>query len=351
MRSRMSHQHSGYWNLAPVALRSSARLWPRSCATSSSVAVHLRNIASEIHKIHRRGTVESCNKKQHQSNHQRIPNRSTLKMRNVGQSPVMTKWPVLILRTCYNFNCLARGASRFWRLLGRDGNGGTWPHYGNCQASKTCQVTLILCDTMPYHARPSAHLRRLGLPGHAHGLHRCGCHKEPTDGIWEAPGIRRINAVSVWHKRRKWVWAHYAHFARRHYDGSSTSCGGHGQDIHSYPVLFHALPLSRLMFGKMIEAPSPFQVPDINPQKHNNHGANSNWTEQHRTTSNNLTISYNSFTAHSRSFVECRCALAANYSQIISLVGGTARSKKYHFWIRFKLSKKKQSYKLATGVK
>jgi hypothetical protein len=52
--------------------------------------------------------------------------------------------------------------------------------------------------------------------------------------------------------------------------------GGHGQDIHSYPVLFHALPLSRLMFGKMIEAPSPFQVPDINPQKHNNHGANSN---------------------------------------------------------------------------
>ena len=149
-----SHQHSGYWNLAPVDLRSSARLWPRSCATSSSVAVHLRNIASEIHKIHRRGTVRVMQQKAASKYHQRIPNRSTLKMPNVGQSPVMTKWPVLILRTCYNFNCLARGASRFWRLLGRDGNGGTWPHYGNCQTSKTCQVTLILCDTMPYHATP-----------------------------------------------------------------------------------------------------------------------------------------------------------------------------------------------------
>ena len=68
-----------------------------------------------------------------------------------------------------------------------------------------------------------------------------------------------------------------------------------------------------------------------------------NWTEQHRTTSNNLTISYNSFTAHSRSFVECRCALAANYSQIISLVGGTARIKEISFLNQVQTKQKKKT--------
>ena len=73
-----------------------------------------------------------------------------------------------------------------------------------------------------------------------------------------------------------------------------------------------------------------------------------NWTEQHRTTLRYRTIALQPTAGPSWSAGALLQRIIRRSSAWWAELQG---SKKYHFWIRFKLSKKKQSYKLATGVK